>query len=1409
MGTRSSITSGTVATVLVLVAAVLVALGTPARSSAGLSPASDPASRRAPARSAPLTFVENRGQVGAGAAYYARMGSQTVWLAQSGIVFDVVRPARRGGGQERLVFSQRFVGASEPRALVARRRQPGAHNFLVGHDRARRAKGYREVRYRSAWEGIDVRLSGRDRTLKQDFLVRPGASTGRIRIAYRGVERLRIARDGALLIETAFGTLRESAPRIHQPIDGRRVPVQGAFRLLGRTSYTFELGRYRRRAPLVIDPSIAYAHYLGGSGSNAVLSPFQDAGPEVARDVAVDGAGNAYVTGVTRSRDFPGVDPSRTRYAGHGDAFVTKIDSAGALAFTTYLGSDSSDEAFGIAVDRAGNLYVTGQTTSSTAFGSPGAAQPRNGGFNVFGALIRDAYVTKLDPSGTRIVWSSYIGGKGDEQGNDVAVDAAGNAYVTGTTDSRNLRVANAPQPGPGGPADAVLDDVSQSEDAFVTQVSADGSRFVYSTYLGGSGDERGRGIALDQGGGAYVTGQTASRDLPTAGALQATRRGDSDAFVARIPAGGGRFAMSTYLGGSDDDGAFAVAVDRSGRPWLTGETGSRDLPVRNAAQPRIGDPDDFSGLDAFVAALAPGGASLSYGTYLGGAGGDQGLDVALDARGDAYVTGTTHSVEEPRRQRKGFPSKDAFQRRRGLSGDAFVTKIDGRSGKLSYSSPLGGSGEDSGLGIAADGAGNAHVVGGTVSPDFPGVRGRGRTGEQDGFIARIAPGGSAATPQAPFVYADVIGPDAIRAGRPAQYTVVVGNSGEADALGVPLWIDGIPSDATWSVDVDLLGPSGVSTADRALAERMPASLQHDGAQLIPLFLPLIPAGATGSITLTVTVPGDERFTLRSWADPPMVGTGAGAARAAQGRGRIREAVRECLTEVMKEALENFLQDLVPFECIVGIEDLVSTFGEREVDRFFNDLDGQPGVYGNQRLIVLVMKAAAACISDLTDELLIEADLLKAVAEAVTDLADRAKLEEIAACKEAFTAGDGLPPTANTDGAAPAISLTVNSGRSFDPNDKASSRGHGRGRYLTGREPLRYSILFENLEQATLPAEQVVITDRLDPALDLDTVRFGRVAFGNRRAGPVAGASSLATDVDLRPERNLIVRIEGTLDRASRVVTWRLRALDPAGGPPADPLDGFLPPNTRPPAGQGSVSLFARAKRTVKTGARIRNRASIVFDDNAPIATPVRVNRIDRSAPASRVARAARRSAKRLRVRWGGRDRGSGIGRFTVLASENSGPFKVVRASTRARVGTFKAKRGRRYVFSTAAQDRAGNPEAVPMVGDLLTPALRARRRDSTVVVRTRFFVQRAGALTVRAPGRRGRSTSMLRGSRVGATVLRSARRVITARALGRGPVALRVRLRARSLGDRRAHVVLVRGGGMGGGTLRIPFRTP
>jgi hypothetical protein len=423
------------------------------------------------------------------------------------------------------------------------------------------------------------------------------------------------------------------------------------------------------------------------------------------------------------------------------------------LSYSTYLGGSARGQGYGIAVDPAGNAYVTGYTYSHN-FPTANAFQPHNGGNG------SNAFVTKFSADGTSLVYSSYLGGASGDFGYGIAVDADGNAYLTGQTRSTDFPTANAFQPAKGGPA--------YTTNAFVTKVSVDGSGLVYSSYLGGNGDgypsyngDYGLGIAMDGDGSVYITGYAASTDFPTVNAFQPTKRGVStNAFVTKFSADGSSLVYSTYLGGSGyydeehgidyGDVGMGIAVDAAGNAYLTGQTYSFDFPIAHAFQPTKGGNPIYAISNAFVTKLSPDGSSLVYSSYLGGGGystnyfgyGDDGDAIAVDGAGNAYVTGFAYSTD--------FPTANAFQPTKGGSltnPNAFVTKVSPDGDGLVYSSYLGGSGKDvygygdHGYGIALDGAGNAYLTGSTTSTDFPTVNAFQPTNGSyyTAFVAKIA----------------------------------------------------------------------------------------------------------------------------------------------------------------------------------------------------------------------------------------------------------------------------------------------------------------------------------------------------------------------------------------------------------------------------------------------------------------------------------------------------------------------------------------------------------------------------------------------------------------------------------------------------------------------------------------------
>src|SRR5713101_5215748 len=408
------------------------------------------------------------------------------------------------------------------------------------------------------------------------------------------------------------------------------------------------------------------------------------------------------------------------------------------LSYSTYLGGRSDDESNAIAVDSSGNAYVTG-STGSTNFPIKNPLQSAFGGSS-------DVFVTKLDPTGSTLIYSTFLGGSVGDVGNAIAVDASGNAYITGFTNSANFPTKNPLQAALGG-----------AGDAFVAKLDPTGSALVYLTFLGGTMDVFGNGIAVDSSGNAYATGNTLSTNFPTKNPLQPASGGVRDAFVAKLNAAGSALVYSTYVGGSGEDSGNGIAVDSAGNTYVTGLTRSTNFPTASPFQASCQSCSNGQG-NAFVAQLNAAGSALIYSTYLGGSGngtdGDFGNGIAVDASNNAYVTGFTSSPNFPLAspiQATLLPQTCTFDYYGytytiPCSNTAFVTKLNPSGSALLYSTYLGASGGDveSGLSIAVDSASNANAyVTGTANSKFlltPGTFQASPGGNGDAFVAKIDP---------------------------------------------------------------------------------------------------------------------------------------------------------------------------------------------------------------------------------------------------------------------------------------------------------------------------------------------------------------------------------------------------------------------------------------------------------------------------------------------------------------------------------------------------------------------------------------------------------------------------------------------------------------------------------------------
>ncbi len=739
-------------------------------------PASQPSLAAAYGR-LPLSFEPNRGQTDSRVKFLSRGNRYSLFLTDSSAVLALSMdepsssnrlnpsglsqktPLSGAKSFKTDVIRMELAGARPNLRVTGAEQLQGTANYFIGQNPAKwhaSVPTFAKVRYEDVYPGIDLVYYGNQRQLEYDFILAPHADPKPLRLHFAGAHRLRLTPGGDLAIVAKNGEIAFHKPAVYQLRNGLREAVEGRFQILARNNIGFRLGSYDHARTLVIDPALAYSTYLGGTGG------------DTGNAIAVDSAGDAYVVGGTQSADFP-VTSGALQKVNNGkhfnngfylnNVFITKFNSKGsALVYSTYLGGTTQDEApgtyagdvaTGIAIDAAGDAYVTGYTSAynfpvtSNAYQKVNKASMPGGS----GEVGNNAFASKLNPTGSALIYSTYFGGSGgfSENGNEfygetpagIAIDAAGNAYVAGSTGSPDLPItSNAFQ--------KVNNAGSGAFNFFITKFNSTGSGLIYSTYLGGSGVDDGReinadtagGITIDPAGDAYVTGTAYSRDFPvTANAYQKVNRSfytpkygaaGTNGVITELNPTGSALVYSTYLGGSYWDGGRSIALDAPGNAYVTGFTQSPDFPTTPGVFQKMIGSGGGSGANAFVTKFNPNGSALIYSTFLGGSRFDSANGIALDAFGSAYVTGDATSLNFP-------VTPDAFRKvnhapnaNGAYTGNAFVSKLDPTGSMLIYSSYLGGSAGivvdygDTGNGIAVDAFGNAYLTGTTCSSDFP-----------------------------------------------------------------------------------------------------------------------------------------------------------------------------------------------------------------------------------------------------------------------------------------------------------------------------------------------------------------------------------------------------------------------------------------------------------------------------------------------------------------------------------------------------------------------------------------------------------------------------------------------------------------------------------------------------------------
>ncbi|QHT63263.1 DUF11 domain-containing protein [Paenibacillus lycopersici] len=757
-----------------------------------------------------------------------------------------------------------FVHASPHAALIGSQQEMGSYHYLRGSDprgHLTHVPIYREAVYRELWPGIDAHVRGEEGSLKLDWVVRPGHSPSGIAMKLRGADQAWLDEEGNLLVHTDYGLLKDSRPYAYQRTASGEQPVGCRFTLKKAEAdhgwlIGFDTSSYDPALPLVIDPVIVFSTYLGGSGADSTIM--------AANTLEVTGDDHAILVGNTNASSFPVTAGAFQTTLQQGiDVTVTKFTPDGSgIVFSTYLGGSGFEIARGLELDALNNIYVCGSTTSTNFPTTPSSFMPVFPGGTA-------AFVTKLNSTGTALLFSTYLGGTGEQTRLfDIALDDADNPIVVGSTGSSSYPTT------PG----AFQTAFTGTECSILTKLNASGTGLLYSTFVGGTASSRGTGITLDGSGLVYVCGTTDSTDFPTTpGALQVTAPPGTSTFVYAMNASATSLVFSTYLGGSGTEDSADIAIGSLGQVVVCGSTTSADFPTTpGALQPAL-----LSETCGFVSVLASSGSSLNYSTYIGGAGGDTHLLDLTIRPGFVLFVGDTESPNFP-------VTVDALQP--ALTGvTSAVVGILAAAGELVYASYLGGSAEQTAFAaefIPGSPSAIAYIAGTTNSADFPVTPGAYDTaplGNQRLFLVKFAAVSDVFVTKTPSQ-------TQVTRGSTVTYSITVRNTGVVGASTDPTLTNVTIVDAGLGINVNIGtltagqtgGTSGTFTvpADapfgRLTNRTVVTADQLPAPRIGEAFIQVVPAP---SVDFTKTVspdqapPGGEvvfTLTVRNTGDVPL-----------------------------------------------------------------------------------------------------------------------------------------------------------------------------------------------------------------------------------------------------------------------------------------------------------------------------------------------------------------------------------------------------------------------------------------------------------------------------------------------------------------------------------------------------------
>lgn len=693
----------------------------------------------------PLSFESNVGQYESGARFVSRGPAYYLSLSPAEVTVMLRKVEKAAAVENNLPrtintaasrvdyrnLRIELFGANSAAPMSGVGEVSGRVNYFIGNDASKWRTGvpaFDRVRVTDVYPGINLIHYGNQNRLEYDFEIAPGISPDVIALKFTGADKVVVDAAGDLILSLGEEEIRQPKPVIYQTVRGARKLIEGGYVLADANTVKFQLGKYDRALPLVIDPVVSYVVYQGGDADDIFWA------------LATDADGNIFVAGETTSSGIASAGVFQTNLAGvlagHGDVLIQKLPNIPtdfSTTYSTYLGGAAYEAAFGLAVDAEGNAYVAGYT-GSTNFPTSNPLQTNIAGVvrSGIGAPPLDCFIAKIGPFGTNLIFSTFFGGTKDDVGLGLSLDAATNIYVAGYTLSTNFPVVNFTAVTNIVGTNVVVDTNGPAggEDAFVIKLASSGTNVIYSRYIGGAGRDYATDVITGAAGEPVLVGYTTSSLFPTTtNAVQPLFNGTTnssfayDAFVTIVGATNSTISYSSYLGGTNDDFAFRAATDTAGAIYVAGSTRSANFP-RTSTNLYSSVITNTLSPDAFVSKLNPSYTNWDYSITFGGSASDEAWDLAVDSAGLVHVVGVTSSAD--------FSTSNEFDNLLSTTQggkDAFIVQLASSGTAINYAGYVGGSADDAVYGVTVDAGGNSYFIGNVGGNSVAG---------RNGFVLKI-----------------------------------------------------------------------------------------------------------------------------------------------------------------------------------------------------------------------------------------------------------------------------------------------------------------------------------------------------------------------------------------------------------------------------------------------------------------------------------------------------------------------------------------------------------------------------------------------------------------------------------------------------------------------------------------------